>query len=240
MAKTKEEWLATIQGLLAKAESPATPEEERYALMDKVFYLSAKFGIEDNVLKAKENMSVDVVVRRYKKSNPYANDRLFLLADVARSFGCRTVNDPALEQIVVIGHEDDQERVFMLYGSLVMQMIIACEQAYLNKPANIHGKAFKNSFVKGFRIRVSHRLRDAYDRARADSVSESTGTDVVLYNRETAVSQKVREIYPRLRTINASSRISTEAGYNAGQHAANRADIGQTRMGSKVVRQLGS
>lgn len=240
MAEEKEKWLRKIEGLIAKAEDPATSEEERFALMDKVFYLSAKYGIDEAIFKAKENVKVEVVVRRYRIGNPYAKERLFILTYIARAFGCRTISVPPATA-TVIGHEDDQERVFMLYGSILMQMITACELAYLDKPADIHGRAFKNSFIKGYRYRVGERLRDAYDRAREDAKSESTGTDVVLYDRETAVARRVNEIYPRLRNINPSNRFSTEDGYNAGRTAANRADIGQTRVGTgQKPRQLGS
>lgn len=240
--ESKENWKRKIEALLLKAENPATTAEERETILDRVYVLMAKFGIEEAMLSAAQQRNPEMLVTRYRVTAPYAMQKGRILHAIGRAFGCTVVNaSKTMGNYTCVGYEDDQERVFMLYNSLLIQFTVGMAMAYANKPSHIHGKSFNTSFAEGFTFAVCDRIKAAYTNARKEAMREQgSGVEIVLFDRASAVAIRVSEIFPSLRMISHNSRISSGDGYGAGSAAGRSADIGQTRMGGKTVRQLGS
>lgn len=238
----KADWKRKIEALLLKAEDPATSSEERETILDRVYVLMAKFGIEEAMLSAARQQNPEMQTFRYRITAPYAKQKGQILHEIARAFGCTVINASKTDgNYACFGYEDDQERVFMLYNSILIQFTVSMAVAYANKPDNIHGKSFNTSFAVGFAYTIVSRIRIAYTNARKEAVREQgSGVEVVLYDRATAVAMRVREVFPYLTRASSNTRISSDAGYGAGSAAGRSADIGQTRMGGRSTRQLGS
>lgn len=229
MAEKEKDWKETIQKLMNKAEDPATTPAERDAIVERVTYLMAKHGIEEAMLSAAEERTAKVVNQGYKITAPYVNQKMTMLNNIGIAFGCQSVR-MADDRLVMYGHEDDMEKVFMLYGSLLIQMVTSLGSVV--KPSHVHGKTFNTSFVNGYVFEVVKRVKDAYKRARQD-VQNSTGNgmELVLRDRAVAVRDAYRTDHPFTRVSNSRSSITSEAGYNAGKSAGASANIGQTGLG---------
>jgi len=232
MSELNDKWADKVRALMAKAEDPATTEAERESINEKIVYLVAKFSIEDSMLKDAAKEAIEVISQRFATKNPYAVDKQLLLSAIARVFHSQPIRPSGVKEvIIVIGHKDDVEKIFMLYASLVIQMINGLATAV--KPTGVHGKSFNASWIKGYVTTVSQRVRIAYARAQEDVRNSTTGNgmELVLRSRDVAVNAKVHEEFPVLvnRTINRS--FSNKAGYGAGSAAGRNADIGQNRVG---------
>ena len=230
-----DKWKIIIGKLLAKAEDPATTPEERETIQDRVVYLMAKFSIDQSILDAKEKKEYKVIPVRYKITNPYKNQRTLLLNNIGITFGCSITMHMGDDSYTLYGHEDDQEKVFILYNSLLIQMFTAMASAQEFKPTHEHGKRFNTSFVNGFVLTVISRVKDAYTRAKQDVQETDTGNgaELVLVDRKKAVDDIFNRIFPKF-TTNAMNLTTTSAhGSRAGHSAGRNADIGQTGLSGR-------
>ncbi len=222
-------WKEVVEKLLRKAEDPASSEEERETYLEKATILMAKFGIEEALLFSKENRTEKVERRDFTVVNPYKLKKEVLINGISIAFGCMAVRMIDGKTVRVIGFPDDLEKVYVLYSSLLIQMIIALSQA--EKPEGIHGKTFSDSFLKGFVHIVLKRVRDAYKKAKDEVARVSTGTDLVLRNRKEMVVKSAMEEFPHLRTKSSTSRVRSGDAYSLGRNAGYNANIGQAQVG---------
>jgi hypothetical protein len=236
----EKNWKEIIAKLMEKAENTATSDAERENISKRVMYLMAKHGIEEAMLSAREDRTAPLTKHAYRLLAPYIKQRVTILHNISIAFGCRAIFDSQNNRMTVYGYEDDQEKVFMLYGSLIIQMFTGLGQVV--KPVDVHGKTFNGSWVTGYAFTVSQRVRDAYERARRDVQAETTGNgmELVLNNRSLAVQNMFRGEHPRTRSMSGSS--ATHAGaYAAGSAAGRNANIGQTGVGgASGTRAIGS
>jgi len=234
----EKNWKDIILKLMAKAEDPATSLDERNAIVDKITFLMAKHGIEEAMLEAGQaKPTYKLVDLSYRIPAPYALAKAKILYHIGKAFGCESIVIDDHTRVRVFGFENDQERVFMLYGSLIIQMNNGLASAV--KPKGVHGKTFNHSWIAGYAATVSQRVRDAYTRAQNEVRTESSGMDIVLMEKSVAVRNMFREAYPRTSKIGQS--YATHAGaYAAGSTAGRNADIGQTRVGGTTRKSIGS
>lgn len=232
---TDNKWIDKLNALMRLAEDPATTEEERANIIDKVTYLMTKYGIEQDMLAAKEQRPFVAAHRKFVINGTYGAKRMIMLNAVSIAFGCFMVQTLSRDgKCSVFGTDEDIERVFMLYMSLNMQMDGALVQAQAHKPSYEHGKTFNSSFVAGFVHTVSQRIQKAARRAKEDlkREHEGNGMELVLLNKQTLVTNLMTEVYPNLTSTSThvNSSVSSRAGYGAGQSAGQRADIGGSRI----------
>jgi len=227
-------WHEIISKLLAKAEDYATTNDERETIQEKVLYLMAKFSIDQAVFDAGQKKEYKVISVRYRIVAPYVNQKALLLNGIATAFGSQLLElNKGL--YVMYGHEDDQEKVFMLYNSLLIQMYSAMATAWDSKPHYEHGKTFNTSFVNGYVRAVINRVKAAYIKAQADVQETTTGTDLVLRNRVVAVQEMFSRDYPNTHIVKTSSTSRSATGGAAGRTAGQNADIGQTTIGGRKM-----
>jgi hypothetical protein len=232
---TDSKWIDKISALMRKAEDPATTEEERSSIVDKVTYLMTKYGIEQDMLAAKEQRPLTASHRIFKVVGSYADKKISLLHEICRAFGCFAVTKTGKSRVSVFGTDEDIERVFMLYMSLILQMDASLAAAQVLKPKHEHGRTFNNSFIVGYVLTVNRRIKEAARRAKEDiqKTHEGSGMELVLVNKATIVKNLMRDVYPGLRYSRASFSNGSDAGYGAGSAAGMRADIGGSRISSQ-------
>lgn len=231
-------WQEIVQKLLNKAEDSATTAAERETIQDRVTYLMAKFNISVSMFHANSGVEHNVIRVVYKISAPYANQKGLLLNGIATTFGCKLIRTNT--GYVIFGYENDQEKVFLLYHSIDLQMTLTLARAQANKPPHEHGKTFNVSFVSSYVNTVINRVAIAYARARTEANAETTtgaGTDIVLRNRARKVSDALNAEFPEIKITNVRATQNSYSGRTAGQTAGNSANIGQTGVagGRKAI-----
>ena len=233
--------LARIRKLLAKAESPAASPEEAEAYTAKAAELIAKYGI-DRALLAQQDPASDVVGDTVLVVDPpYALDKANLLQRVAVELRCaavqRTRYVAGMKQLSIhlFGFESDLQRTELLYTSLLFQATSAL--ARMTAPFGESVAAFRRSWLAGFTVAVTTRLREAETRAQQQATRQRRRTTeegdrsvaLVLADRTEDVASAMNTAYPHLRQIphRSLSGSGRASGYQAGQ----RADLGGARVG---------
>lgn len=228
-----DKWLEIVRKLLAKAEDPACSLAEAEAINDKVTQLIAKHSIDEAMLKASNNVKEEIISITVHVPDPYEKAKGTLLGRIAATFNCMRISLTEKNKYKLIGHMSDVEKVYMLYLSLNMQMQGQLVQAQVHKPAYEHGKTFNASFVTGYVVSASDKVKIAYASAMKDVKDSSTGNgmELVLKNRKEQVLSKVHEEFPRLTFGRTALSSNSQSGYGHGKAAGQRADVGSSRIG---------
>lgn len=237
----EKDWKEIILKLMAKAEDPATTLEERNTIVDRITILMAKHGIEEAMLDAgRDKKEYKLVNQSYRLGNPYPAQKAKILYNVSKAFGCESIYIDDRTRVRVFGFDNDQEKVFMLYGSLVIQMMNGLMSAQVDKPKSVHGKSYNLSWINGYTITVCKRVRDAYTKAQNEMRESTTGMDLVLLDKSVAVRNAFRAEYPHTFAVRSNTTVTHAGAYSAGVKAGNRADIGQTRVGGSTRKSIGN
>lgn len=241
-AQASESLLSKVRGLLAKAENPACTPAEAAAYNDKAAELIAKYGI-DRAMVAASDPTTDVVGDRIiPVEAPYALDKAGLLGRIADALRCRPVqirkwrNGGYAYDLHLFGFGSDLERVELLYTSLLVQASYGLAVA---RPAGEWESvaAYRRSWLMGFsrevttRLLAAERAATAAESARQSATAAPVGSSVelVLVDRQAAVSRAVEDTYPRLKP--GRVRSLGGSGYREGRAAGARADLGGSRLG---------
>lgn len=236
------DWTDKIRKLLLKAEAEGTTLEERETLQEKVADLMAKYKITAAHLavtdpeRAKEDPIVYVVGTPIGVgAKTYSKEWVRLGIEVAHAFKLvgllQPTRQPGLVDLGVAGHKSDVERALFLWDSLQRQagFALAAHIASIDVWGQFTGmEKYKErrSFIVGFADGVGHRLHQVY--RRAVETSETPGTDLVLRDRSTQVTDWVG----RNMSVGKSRgrRSYGWGGMDAGAEAARTADIGQANL----------
>ncbi|MDG4783276.1 DUF2786 domain-containing protein [Micromonospora sp. WMMD961] len=247
MSEASEKKLATIRGLLAKAEDPAATKPEAEAFMAKATELMAKYGVDRALLAASDPTSDAIGDKRITVPGPYAMAKALLLYSIAEALGVkgariqrRKGKATGDQVLVLVGMESDLERVELIYTSLLVQALRFQTWDYSRDPlAWAQPKKWKRDYMDGFRTTVVPRIEQAEARARqeAQEAPQGSGPSValVLVTKAELVSRAYEEKFPNARASSSSRPVG--AGYGVGMDAGNRADIGGTRIatGRKAI-----
>jgi hypothetical protein len=229
-ASTDGRMLRRIRGLLAKAESTEFPEEAE-ALTAKAQELMTRHSVDAALLAASASATegIAVTTRRVHVQDPYVRAKMQLLAAVAEANDVRVVWYSGLGIANLVGVPADVAAVELLFTSLLLQVAQALSAAERSMGRGAGPRSFRRSFLLGYAHRIGERIQAARRRATAEAAAEH-GVDLlpVLRSRETAVGERVAELFPRVRATR--SRASVDAGgWYAGRDAAERADVGLQR-----------
>ena len=250
-----------IRALLAKAESTEFAAEAE-ALSGRAQELMAKYSIDHALLVARAGRSELPGGRRIPVDNPYEEAKVTLLNTVADANRCRAVWSRELGLVTVVGFEPDLDAVELLFTSLLVQANMAMIRAGGKKDAvgNSRTKAFRQSFLVSYAVRIGERLAAAAARAEREAQAEhervpgeaartgsalagpGSGLVPFLAAREEAVDDAVGEIFGGRLTRGRSARVSDAEGWASGRAAADLAslqDRGVVRGSSLAPRRLG-
>lgn len=239
--------LHRVTSLLAKAESTTFPDEAE-ALTAKAQQLMARHSIDMAVVEAeragRDGSAPVVNARRVGIDDPYAGAKTILLQVIAEANRCRAIWSKPLGFSTVFGHDVDLDVVEVLYTSLLVQSTRAMIAA--SPPGRSGGatRSFRQSFLVSFAGRIGERLReavaDAVDEVKADAPDgvAASGLLPVLASRDAAAEAACSEAFPRVRTTRTQAKDL--AGWQAGRHAADRAQLNLTEpLGSGPKSALG-
>jgi Protein of unknown function (DUF2786) len=241
-----ERMLGRIRALLAKAESTEFAEEAE-ALSGRAQELMAKYSIDHALLAAETGQAQTPGGRRIAVDNPYEAPKATLLQIVAQANRCRVVWTKDLGLVTVIGFPADLDAVELLFTSLLVQ----ANTAMLRSGGRRDGagrsrtRAFRQSFLLAYAVRIGERLSDAADHAEQAAVAEQraaaagpegdgsgnaaarNGTDLVpfLAARHRAVDDAVDEMFGSTLTRTRAVRATDADGWNSGRAAADLASL---------------
>lgn len=229
---------ARINALLAKAESSNFPEE-RDAFNAGAEKLMLRLGISVAELEAAGKTKAEKIVEvRRSYNGDYAISLVAFVRAIADGFGHLTVLQSQGYKLsrsaYIIGHESDVEQFLILHDSLNLQVrsaLRAWQKANLEARRGLteHQKYLQHrSFIEGFGQQVGRRLAA---RRTTEEVTASPGAALVLYSKESRISDWVNEAYPKLGKSRGHSH--SYAGYSAGQASGAKANLNDPGIGGQ-------
>ncbi len=246
-APADERMLGRIRALLAKAESTEFAEEAE-ALSGRAQELMAKYSIDHALLAAQTGRAQTPGGRRIAVDNPYEAAKASLLQIVAQANRCRVVWSRELGLVTVIGFAADLDAVELLFTSLLVQANTAMLRTGGRQDAagRSRTRAFRQSFLLSYAVRIGERLSEAADHAEREAVAAqraapggaggvgSRGADLVpfLAARHQAVDDAVDQMFGATLTRSRSVRATDTDGWNSGRAAA---DLASLRNHAQVV-----
>lgn len=227
-----ERMLSKIRALLAKAESTEFAEEAE-ALSARAQQLMAKYSIDHALLAAETGRKEDPGGRRIAVDNPYEGPKVSLLQAVAQANRCRVVWSRQVGLVTVIGFPPDLEAVELLFTSLLVQANTAMLRAGAKRDSagRSRTRAFRQSFLVAYAVRIGERLTDATGQAEQEAVasvaSAGAGKDLVpfLAARGQAVDDAVEAMFGDNLTRGRAVRASDLEGWQSGRAAADMASL---------------
>jgi len=218
-----------VRALLAKAESTEFPEEAE-ALTAKAQELMAKYAIDQLAVDARRGRTrSEVTSRRFDLDITYGSAKSSLLGATGEANRCKVIWSPSSKSATVFGFPEDLDATELLFTSLLTQATAAMLRA---SPPGSHGssvRSFRHAFFLAYASRVGERLQEV-SRAAVEQGRLEHGDDLLpaLVRRDEAVDAAVSQEFPRLRHRRVS--MSNGRGVQAGVAAAERADLGGTRI----------
>jgi hypothetical protein len=211
--------LERVRALLAKAESTTFPEEAD-ALTAKAQELMTRHSIDQAMLDAGRGAGAAAEGRRVGIDDPYAGPKSLLLSRVADANRCRAVWLGDLGCSDVFGGAGDLDAVELLFTSLLRQATAAM---LAERPAR-RTRAFRQSFLVAFAVRIGERLREQDDLTAVTAVDQH-GPDVlpVLAAKATAADEAAEAAFPD--RVRKAHTASDAAGWAAGTVAAELASL---------------
>lgn len=247
--------LATIRGLLAKAEATEF-EHEAEAFFNKASELIARWAIDEAMLwdgaGSSEREAPDELQLRI--DSPYLAQKAILVSGVARANGCRAVRlsggrGARSEIVSVVGFPSDLRWVETLVTSLLVQLTHTMLRAAPKGLSASASASWRRSFIVGFAETVTDRLEqdrrvvvaeDAAERdagpdhrgSRGSGPADASSVELVLASREHEVESDYRRRFPYIRSSWASSGGSA-VGRNAGRRAGHEASLTRGTLGAR-------
>jgi len=230
-----ERLLSRIRALLAKAESTEFAAEAE-ALSARAQELMAKYSIDHALLAAETGRNEEPGAQRIAVDNPYEAPKTSLLQTVAQANRCRVVWSRELGLVTVIGFPADLDAIELLFTSLLVQ----ANSAMLRSGAKRDGagrsrtRAFRQSFLVSYAVRIGERLSEAAGHAEQQAVAEQTaastgggGKDLVpfLAARHQAVDDAVDAMFGDTLTHGRAVRATDAEGWQSGRAAADLASL---------------
>ena len=223
-----ERILGKIRALLAKAESTEFTEEAE-ALSARAQELMAKYSIDHALLAAEAGRKDEPASRRLPVDNPYEGPKAQLLEEVAKANRCRAVWYKSLGMSAVIGFPADLDAVELLFTSLLVQANTAMLRAGAKRDryGRSRTRAFRQSFLMSYAIRIGERLAGATGDAERQVAAEAPGRNLlpVLAARHQAVDDAVDEMFGDGVSYRRTGRVSDSEGWYSGRAAADTAAL---------------
>jgi hypothetical protein len=225
-----------IEGLLRKAERAGSPQEAE-AFSMKAEALMLKYSIDHMMLGGKEAKSEEPIIRIVEIKGIYAKCSTQGLAGVVNALGqcAYWINGNAAKSHngKVCGFESDVDQAIMLWNSLALQAANAM-QHWAAERADLAGmSAFdkfkeRRTFLDGFWYRAATRVQAAFAEVLEEAeVEYNGGAALALVDRK----EKVNAMTPKnMRVQKDRTKMGSWGALEAGQKAAERADLGQNRV----------
>ncbi|MEZ5340200.1 MAG: DUF2786 domain-containing protein [Acidimicrobiales bacterium] len=218
--------LEKIRSLLALAES-TTFEAEAEAFTAKAQALMTRHSLDEATVWGAAANRAEPTLVRIPVDDPHAGPKSFLLQVVADASNCQAAYHPQYAMSSVVGFESDLVATEVLFTSLLVQAQAAMQRYTGSVPAGTRARSrgFRSSFLRAYANRVGVRLQEVNAHERDQRVNSSGGSLLpVFVAREEAVTNKVEELFTITRS--RQRRDYDAAGWAAGEHAAESAELG--------------
>lgn len=246
--------LEKVRALLAKAQGTDNPNEARAYSM-KAAELADKYRVDLNEAHAAADEPLTFSRHEVNLAGSKSlRATLLLLKVVGTHYGVVTITPSTgnSKTPVLAGAADDIALTLMLFGSLMIQR--DREVAATPVPPWATTVTFRNSFAYGYAEAIHERLTELRTRQRRAAEEQfahagaadqkSAGSALVLFERADQVMKWLTGEDPNLKRTKGSGHNAPtldRSGLRAGDAAARRADIGQTRVGANPsARALGA
>ena len=231
-----ESLIVLVRKLMDKAEATRNAHEAD-AFARKAAELVARHRIEPSRLRGGVHGSGnDLAIREFALGRgAYVRGRLALLDTIARFHDVRVVfaSTPTGTVAHAAGFTSDLDVVEILYQSLHTQA--AAQMADQRRATAAATQQFRRSFLFGFADRLDHVLaevrRSVHSQAEATQTSASS-TELALRERNERVDEFLGQSFGRIRTARPAGAAQI-GGFSAGAAAAERADVGRSRIGGR-------
>jgi hypothetical protein len=224
--------LERIRKLFAKSRSTSNPHEAE-VFARKAAELAARHRVDPERLRAAETND-ELAIREIELGRgAYMRARLSLLIAVADNHDARIVfrATPTGTVALVAGFESDLAVIEVMYRSLHQQA--ASQMSTIHRSTGAATQRYRRSFLFGFAARVGQLLTEARHEAEAAMPSAADhverGAVLVLRERADRVAEHAEQSFGRVRAARRPAAAQVQA-WNAGSAAADRVDIGRTRL----------
>lgn len=228
-----------INKLLALGERGGT-EAEATAAMRKVHELLAKHNLSLDDVKESPVAEEDYVRDEAEASarQPWQD---WVWTAVAELYFCRHFKRHSCGEVthLLIGKPSNIAVVKFVAG-----YVVRTGEELARRATGGSGQAFRNSFKKGFAVRIAARVKEEIKIAKAGEMKDSvTGTALVLsplYDRSSREIERFmmqQSMKPRNQSSRAS--VSDPDGYRAGKEAADSVSLRGNGVGQKAVAAIG-
>ncbi|MEV0153116.1 DUF2786 domain-containing protein [Micromonospora sp. NPDC050686] len=224
--RTGSPMLDRVRALLAKAESTTFPAEAE-ALTGKAQELMARHSIDQALLDDTAERADRPGGLRLATEAPYPGAKALLVQEVAAANRCESVWSDDLGFATVLGFPADLAAVELLYTSLLVQATAAMLRGRGERRSaggSRRTKAYDESFLNAFALRIGERLREAAE--AANQAATAAGADrllPVLAARSDAVRQRLDTLFPG--TTRGRLTVRDVEGWTSGTAAADRASL---------------
>ena len=228
---SNEAMMNKIRALLAKAESTDYAEEAS-TYLDKATELMAQYRIDEATLIASGEAAADPIEKRTLTVTGYRACKDTLIVHVVQAFNSHVIrlNNKTYG---LVGSKSDLDMAVALFTSLELQL----DRELFARTGYDTGstRSLRANFAKGWVSTVGKRVTDRYaEQAEEAESTASTGTALVLRDRNAEVEDKFTEWYnrkPRYRS--SSQRVTNGSSYREGKYAGLSADVGGGRIANR-------
>ncbi len=224
--------MVRVRKLLDKAEA-TTNSHEADAFSRKAAELIAAHRIDPDRLAAVD-AGDDLRVREIEIGRgAYVRARLALLQAISDAHDVRVVFQARPHGTVAMaaGFRSDLDVVEVMYTSLHQQA--GSQMGAVKRQTGAATQRFRRSFLFGFADRIGEVLGESQQQAeaqvRSNDASVTTARALATTSRNERVEEFAAKSFGRVRTARAPTAAQV-GGWGAGAAAANRADVGRTRL----------
>lgn len=224
-----------VRKLLDKAERTDSAHEAE-AFSAKAADLVARHRISPEQLAQRDDKGGDLAIREMPVGRgAYVRGRLALLGNVAEAHDVRMVFQatPAGSVAFLAGRSVDLDVVEVLYASLHAQ--VSSQMAAIRRSTGASTQRERRAFLFGFAYRIGELLAESAATAKAEAdraTGNGASTSLAIRERRERVDEFADESWGKVRSAGRPASLSPD-GYFQGVDAAERADVGRTRLGGR-------
>jgi hypothetical protein len=224
-------WTRRIRHLLDLAADQAATEPERQTYAAKAAELMTRHGIEEAQVRASRGDTTPETAQAWpcavSGAGGYGQVRARIASRLAKAMGCRTViklhPSPRPNMVYVIGVHADITALRTLVPLVLHQADLA---AATRAAAGHRTLSYLAAFLDGYGQAVADRIRQR----RTAYVGTSTGAELILANRNHAVTTLFHELFPDTTRMPAAQHRND--GHAAGRRAGATAYLGDPTLGT--------
>jgi hypothetical protein len=209
-----------VRKLLDKAENTDNPHEAE-AFAGKAADLIARHRIDPARLAERGDAADDLALSELNVGRgAYVRGRISLLANVAEAHDVRMVYQSTPTGSVVF---------------LAGRRQVASQMATLRRSTGAATQRERRAFLFGFAGRIGELLTEVQATATRESQATSDGgaaMAVAVRERRERVDDFADRTWGKVRSAGRAAPLAAD-GYERGANAANRADVGRTRLGGR-------